>query len=105
MFSSFLQTPLHWAASKGSVKSVNILIKHEADVSAKNVRRERVPHAEKEMCGDLCYLLTDVCLGVVAIYAGLGKIYLTHLSHFLSLFVLLYLLIKECYFFCVNVPE
>ena len=25
----------------------------------------RVPHSEEEMCGDLCDLLMDVCLGVV----------------------------------------
>ena len=24
----------------------------------------RVPHTEEEKCGDLCDLLTDVCLGV-----------------------------------------
>ena len=41
-FSSFPQTPLHWAASKGSVECVNTLINHGADVSVKDVRRERV---------------------------------------------------------------
>ena len=41
-FSSFPQTPLHWAASEGSVECVNALIKHGADVAAKAVRSERV---------------------------------------------------------------
>ena len=41
-FSFFLQTPLHYAGSDGPVELVNTLIKHEADVSAKDVRSERV---------------------------------------------------------------
>ena len=41
-FSSFPQTPLHNAASEGSVECVNTLIKHGADVSVIDVRGERV---------------------------------------------------------------
>ena len=67
-FSSFPQTPLHEAARVGSVECVNALINHGADVAAKTVRSERVCvrvlHTEEEMCGDLCDLLTDACLGV-----------------------------------------
>ena len=66
-FSSFPQTPLHWAADKGSVECVNALINYGADVTAKDVRSERMcesaSHRRRD-CGDLCDLLTDVCLGV-----------------------------------------
>ena len=41
-FSYFSQTALHWAAIVGSVECVNALIIHGADVSAKDVRSERV---------------------------------------------------------------
>ena len=41
-FSSFPQTPLHRAAMVGSVECVNTLIKHGADMSAKDVMSERV---------------------------------------------------------------
>ena len=54
-FSSFPQTPLHNAASVGSVECVNALIKHGADVSAKNVRSERVcesaSHSRRDVWG------------------------------------------------------
>ena len=41
-FSSFPQTPLHYAASVGSVECLNALINHGADVAAKDVGSERV---------------------------------------------------------------
>ena len=41
-FSSFPQTPLHWAAFKASPESVKALLQHGADVAAKDVRSERV---------------------------------------------------------------
>ena len=42
IFSSLPQTPLHYAAYNGSVECVNELIKHGADMAAKDVRSERV---------------------------------------------------------------
>ena len=50
-FSSFPQTPLHWAASIGSAECVNTLIEHGVNVASKNVSIERVPHTEEGMCG------------------------------------------------------
>ena len=45
----------------------------------------RVARTE-EMCGDLCELLTDVCLDVgMWPITALGKIYLSHFSPLLSL--------------------
>ena len=93
-FSSFPQTPLHWAAYKRSVECVNALIKHGADVSTKDVRSERVcgSASQEEIWGNLCELLTDDCLGVgVATYADCGKItilisLLYFLDHFFSYF-------------------
>ena len=41
-FSSFPQTPLHWAAVVGSVECLNALINHGANMAAKSVRSERV---------------------------------------------------------------
>ena len=41
-FSTFPQTPLHCAAEIGDVECVNQLLQHGADVSAKDVRSERV---------------------------------------------------------------
>ena len=56
-FSSFPQTPLHNAARVGSVECVNTLIKHGADVAAKNVRSDRVcesaSHRRRDVWG-LC---------------------------------------------------
>ena len=65
-FSSFPQTPLHWAAYGDSAKCVNTLIHYGADMEAKTVMCEsvRLTLTEEEMCGDMCDLLTDVCLGV-----------------------------------------
>ena len=61
-FSSFPQTPLHWAAIVGSVECVNTLIKHGADLETRAVRSKR--GCEKEMCGDMCGSLMGVCLDV-----------------------------------------
>ena len=52
-FSSFPQTPLHLASWEGSVECVSTLIKHGTDVSAKNVRSERV-------CESASHRRTDV---------------------------------------------
>ena len=66
--SSFLQTPLHYTAREGTVECLNALIKHGADMTAKDVRRERVQESScrrREVLGFLCDLLTDVWLDVV----------------------------------------
>ena len=82
-FSSFPQTPLHFASDIGSVESVNTLIKFGADVTAKNVRSERecesASHRRRDVWGYVWF--TDGCLfgcGGVVTYAELGKIYLSH---------------------------
>ena len=60
----------------------------------------RVPHTEEEMCGDLCDLLTDVCLGVGVwphMQFEVRFIYLISLLCSLSLSLSLILLINECF--------
>ena len=60
--SSFPQTPLHWATNENSVECVNTLIKHGADMETRAVRSKK--GCEKEMCGDMCGSLKDICLDV-----------------------------------------
>ena len=75
----FSQTPLHNAATNGLVECVNILIKHGADLEAKNVRKD---------CAVICYKYWGLFVWVwdLTPYAVLGEIYLTHLLLLLSYF-------------------
>ena len=87
---SFPQTPLYWAASKGSVECVNELIKHGADVSTKDVRSERVceriSHRRRDVWEFVWFI--DGCFfgcGGMATHADICEICVSHFSHSLSL--------------------
>ena len=61
----------------------------------------RVPHTEEEMSGDLCDLLTDVCLGVGVWPHTQWTVRFTYLISLLcslSLSISLLLLVNEFYF-------
>ena len=53
LFSSFPQTPLHYAAINGSVECTNTLLQHGADVNAKDVRSNRVCESDSHKRRDL----------------------------------------------------
>ena len=89
-FSSFPQTILHKTAREGSVECVNTLIKHGADVSAKDVRVgvcENASHRTGDVWGFVVFWRMFAWVWGVVTNTDLGKIYLSQFSTSLSFFL------------------